>query len=125
MGTFAATGAADPSSLRWAWRTGQANVASVRHADGVFAVVNGCPPDEGVMIEVGLAVAWRKPLFLFRDDVRRCADSDAYPLNLMVFTAWPETEWRRCWYERVELADPAKGLARWLAATASPCRAGA
>ena len=113
---FTAGEVGDPDSPQWAWRVGQTNVNAVRQADGVFAVVNGCPPDDGVMIEVGLAVAWRKPLFLFRDDIRRCADSDAYPLNLMVFTAWAESGWRRCWYESVgELADPAKGLVRWLA----------
>ena len=113
---FTAGEAGDPDSPQWAWRTGQANVNAVRQADGVFAVVNGCPPDEGVMIEVGLAVAWRKPLFLFRDDFRRCSDSDAYPLNLMLFTGYSEQGWRRCWYGSVgELADPAKGLVRWLA----------
>ena len=68
------------------------------------------------MVEVGLTVAWRKPLFLFRDDFRRCSDSDAYPLNLMLFTGWSESGWRRCWYESVgELADPAMDLVRWLA----------
>ena len=42
----------------------------------LFAVVNGCPPDEGVMVEFGLATACGKPTFLFRDDLRRCADSE-------------------------------------------------
>ena len=118
---FSAVEPADPAAPQWAWRTGQSNVNAVRHADGVFAVVNGCPPDEGVMIEVGLAIAWRKPLFLFRDDFRRCSDSDAYPLNLMVFAGYWEHSWRFCWYERLEeLADPAKGLVGWLAGNAVP-----
>ena len=105
----------DPGDPQWAWRTGQANVNAVRRADGVFAVVNGCPPDEGVMIEVGLAIAWRKPVFFFRDDFRRCSDSDAYPLNLMIFAGYPENAWRWCWYEHLdELANPVGGLARWL-----------
>ena len=56
-------------------------------------MVNGCPPDEGVMVELGLAIAGEKPVFLFRDDFRRCTDSEAYPLNLMVFTGLPETGW--------------------------------
>ena len=77
----------------WSYRVGQADLRDVRKADGLFAVVNGCPPDEGVMVELGLAIAWEKPVFLFRDDFRRCTDSDAYPLNLMLFTGLPETGW--------------------------------
>ena len=42
------------------------------------------------MVELGLAIAWEKPVFLFRDDFRRCTDSEAYPLNLMLFTGLPE-----------------------------------
>ena len=118
---FSSVDHGDPGAPQWAWRIGQANVNAVRQAAGVLAVVNGCPPDEGVMIEVGLAIAWRKPLFLFRDDFRRCSDSDAYPLNLMVFAGYSEHAWRLCWYERLEeLADPEGGLVRWLAGDAVP-----
>ncbi len=58
----------DRTTPGWAYRIGQADLRDVRDADGLFAVVNGCPPDEGVMVELGLAVAWDKPVFLFRDD---------------------------------------------------------
>ena len=113
---FANIDSNDPADLQWAWRTGQANVNAVRQSDGVFAVVNGCPPDEGVMVEVGLAIAWRKPVFFFRDDFRRCSDSDVYPLNLMIFAGYRATTWRNCWYEHLdELANPEGGLVRWLA----------
>ncbi len=86
----------------------------MRESDAIFAIVNGVPPDEGVMVELGMAIALGKPTFLFRDDFRRAADSDAYPLNLMLFTGLPREGWRDCWYESVEeLADPEKALARW------------
>ena len=99
----------------WAYRIGQADARDVREADGIFAVVNGCPPDEGVMVELGMAVAWGKPTFLFRDDFRRCTDSEVYPLNLMLFTGMPEEGWQDWWYESVEqIADPDKALVRWL-----------
>ena len=99
----------------WAYRIGQADARDVREADGIFAVVNGCPPDEGVMVELGMAVAWGKPTFLFRDDFRRCTDSEVYPLNLMLFTGMPEEGWQDWWYESVEqIADPGKALVRWL-----------
>ena len=49
----------------WAYRVGQADLRDVREADGLFAVVNGCPPDEGVMVELGMAVAWSKPTSCF------------------------------------------------------------
>ena len=105
----------DRASSGWAYRIGQADLSDVRDSDGLFAVVNGCPPDEGVMVELGMAIAWEKPVFLFRDDFRRCTDSEAYPLNLMVFTGLPEVGWEDYWYGSVdEIADPGKALARWL-----------
>ena len=105
----------DRASPGWAYRIGQADLRDVRDADGLFAVVNGCPPDEGVMVELGMAIAWAKPVFLFRDDFRRCTDSEVYPLNLMLFTGLPEAGWEDWWYGSVdEIADPGKALARWL-----------
>ena len=105
----------DRTTPGWAYRIGQADLRDVRDADGLFAVVNGCPPDEGVMVELGMAIAWDKPVFLFRDDFRRCTDSEAYPLNLMVFTGLPEAGWQAYWYGSVnEIADPGKAIAQWL-----------
>ncbi len=111
----------DKQGEGWAYRIGQADVRDVRDADGIFAVVNGCPPDEGVMVELGLAIAWGKPTFLFRDDFRRCTDSEDYPLNLMLFTGMPEAAWERYWYTSLEeLADPDKALVRWLRGQSLP-----
>ena len=116
---FARNNQLDRASPGWAHRIGRADLRDVRDADGLFAVVNGCPPDEEVMVELGMAIAWKKPVFLFRDDFRRCTDSEAYPLNLMVFAGLPETGWEAFWYGSVEeIADPEKGLARWLANSA-------
>ena len=112
---FARNNQIDRTTPGWAYRIGQADLRDVRDADGLFAVVNGCPPDEGVMVELGMAVAWDKPVFLFRDDFRRCTDSEAYPLNLMVFTGLPEVGWQAYWYGSIhEIVDPDKALARWL-----------
>ena len=118
---FARNNQIDRTTPGWAYRIGQADLRDVRDANGLFAVVNGCPPDEGVMVELGLAVAWDKPVFLFRDDFRRCTDSEAYPLNLMVFTGLPEAGWQAYWYASIhEIADPDKALARWLKDGALP-----
>ena len=112
---FARNNQIDRTSPNWAYRIGQADLRDVREANGLFAVVNGCPPDEGVMLELGMAIAWGKPVFLFRDDFRRCTDSEGYPLNLMVFTGLPEKGWEESWYTSIgELPDPGKALARWL-----------
>ena len=112
---FARNNQIDKEAPGWAWRVGQANMRDVRCADGVFAVVNGCPPDEGVMVELGMAIAWEKAVFLFRDDFRRCTDSEDYPLNLMLFAGLPEAGWEDCWYRSIdEIADPTKALMRWL-----------
>ena len=111
----AIAGDADRQGSRWAWLMGQAHTDGVRYADGLFAVVNGSPPDEGVMIEVGMAIGLQKPVFLFRDDRRRCGGDADYPLNLMLFAGCGESGWRDFWYTSVEgLGDPAKGLMRWL-----------
>ncbi|MDE0343573.1 MAG: nucleoside 2-deoxyribosyltransferase [Deltaproteobacteria bacterium] len=112
---FARNNQVDKAGAGWAYRIGQADLRDVRDADGLFAVVNGCPPDEGVMVELGMAIAWEKPVFLFRDDFRRCTDSEAYPLNLMVFTGLPRSGWEAYWYTSVdEIANPDKALARWV-----------
>ncbi len=105
----------DFSQAGWAYNVAQADVRDVREADGLFAVVNGTPPDEGVMVELGVAIALEKPIFLFRDDFRRCTDSEEYPLNLMVFAGLPQQNWRDYFYESVEeIVSPEKALHRWL-----------
>ena len=104
----------DFSASGWAYRIGQDDFKDVWEADAIFAVVNGVPPDEGVMVELGMAIALGKPTFLFRDDFRRATDSDEYPLNLMLFTGMPQQGWRDYYYTSVaELASPDKALARW------------
>lgn len=107
----------DPSVPGWAYRVGQLCCADARAADAIFAIVNGVPPDEGVMVELGIAIALGKPTFLFRDDFRRVADTEEYPLNLMLFTGMPQDEWESHYYTSVdEISSPGKALARWAAA---------
>ena len=98
----------------WPYTVGQADVRDVRNSDGIFAVVNGTPPDEGVMVELGIAIALRKPTFLFRDDYRRCTDSSKYPLNLMLFTGLPKKGWEDYYYTSLSaIRDPSKALCKW------------
>ena len=90
----------------------------MEECDAIFAVVNGVPPDEGVMVELGVAIALRKPTFLFRDDHRRATESEEYPLNLMLFTGLPADAWRDSFYTSVEeITSPDKALARWAGET--------
>ena len=81
---FARNSNIDISKPGWANKVATSNLVDLRHADGLFAIVNGAPPDEGVMVELGIAIALGKPTFLFRDDFRKCSDSDEYPLNLLI-----------------------------------------
>lgn len=98
----------------WAYQVGQSDLKAVREADGIFAVVNGAPPDEGVMIELGAAIALGKATFLFRDDFRRSADGEDYPLNLMLFTGLPRDDWRRWYFTSFEeIGSPDKALLPW------------
>ena len=98
----------------WAYRIGQRDFRDVVESDAIFAVVNGVPPDEGVMVELGMAIALKKPTFLFRDDLRRVVESEQYPLNLMLFTGLPEETWLDHYYTSVaEITAPEKAMARW------------
>lgn len=104
----------DFSEKGWAYRVGQADYSDVKNCDAIFAVVNGTPPDEGVMVELGMAIALNKKVFLFRDDFRKCTDSEDYPLNLMLFTGLPEEDWRDYYYTDVsEITVTDKGLFWW------------
>lgn len=105
----------DFSVQGWAYRVAQADLSDVKACDGIFAIVNGTPPDEGVMVELGVAIALQKAIFLFRDDFRRCTDSEDYPLNLMVFAGLPETNWEDYFYTAVEdIPSSTKALYQWL-----------
>ena len=100
----------------WAHRIGQADVEGVRRCDAVVCCCNGNPPDEGAMVELGIAIGLRKPTFLYRDDFRTCTKTEDYPLNLMCFVGLPQDAWRDYFYASpAELADPKKALARWVA----------
>ncbi len=104
----------DFSKPGWAHRIGQADKRDVEQSDAIFAVVNGVPPDEGVMVELGMAIALGKPTFLFRDDFRQATDSEEYPLNLMLYTGMPAGDWQRYCHSSVEeIGDPDKALAQW------------
>lgn len=112
---FSRNGQVDLAEPGWAWRVAQADLQDVRDADGLLAIVNGTPPDEGVMLELGAAIALGKPVFLYRDDFRRCSDSEDYPLNLMVFSGLPQDGWQEWFYESIEeLGNPSKALMRWI-----------
>ena len=111
---FARNGQVNLAEPGWAYRVAQRDLQDVRDAEALFAIVNGTPPDEGVMVELGAAIALGKPTFLFRDDFRRCTDSEEYPLNLMLFAGLPELEWSQYVYSDLsEISDPQKALARW------------
>ena len=104
----------DVSQPGWAYQVGKADFSDVRDSDAIFAIVNGVPPDEGVMVELGMAIALGKPTFLFRDDFRRVTDTNEYPLNLMLFTGIPQDKWRDWYYTSIsEIGDPDKALAKW------------
>ncbi|MDJ0619932.1 MAG: nucleoside 2-deoxyribosyltransferase [Calothrix sp. MO_192.B10] len=105
----------DFSKQGWAYKVAQADLSDVKNCDGIFAIVNGTPPDEGVMVELGIAIALNKAVFLFRDEFRKCTDSEDYPLNLMLFAGLPEVGWEDYYYTSVDDIDSEdKALYKWL-----------
>ena len=112
---FARNSNFDISKPSWANDVASSNLKDLRESDGLFAIVNGNPPDEGVMVELGMAIALEKPTFLFRDDFRKCTDSDQYPLNLMVFLGIPFDSWNDYYYSSLnELYCKKKAIYKWL-----------
>ena len=105
----------DISISGWANKVASSNFRDLRDSDALFAIVNGSPPDEGVMVELGVAIALGKPTFLFRDDFRKCSDSDEYPLNLMIFTGIPFEHWNDYYYRSIdEIDSKKKAIYKWL-----------
>ena len=99
---------------RWAYDLARSNLHDLEKCDCIFAIVNGTPPDEGVMIELGIAIALKKDIFLFRDDFRNCSDSDQYPLNLMLFLGLPRKNWGKYYFESLEdIKSNKKGFVEW------------
>ena len=44
----------------WAYELAKTNFEDLKLCDCIFAIVNGNPPDEGVMVELGIAIALKK-----------------------------------------------------------------
>ncbi len=112
---FARNNQIDFTQPGWAYKVAMADLQDVKESDAIFAIVNGTPPDEGVMVELGAAIALGKPTFLFRDDFRKCTDSEDYPLNLMLFSGLPPEDWQNSFYTSIdEITNPDKALFKWL-----------
>ena len=98
----------------WAYDLAESNFSDLKKCDCIFAIVNGTPPDEGVMIELGIAIALKKEIFLFRDDFRNCSDSNQYPLNLMLFLGLPKDNWKKYYFECLDdINSDEKGFMEW------------
>ena len=103
------------SQKNWAYKIAKRNFIDLASCDCIFAIVNGNPPDEGVMVELGIAIALKKEIFLFRDDFRNCSDSDQYPLNLMLFVGLPKESWSKNYFESIdEIKNPKKNFLNWV-----------
>ena len=102
------------SGENWAFEIAKRNLDDLRKCDCLFAIVNGNPPDEGVMVELGYAIALKKEIFLFRDDFRNCSDSNQYPLNLMLFAGLCSKEWSKNYLESLEdIKSKKKNFLKW------------
>lgn len=90
------------------------DVNGVRVCDGIFCVISNPIPDEGAMIELGLAMAWKKPIFLLNDDFRMTPGGNGYPMNLMLFASMPPDQWQKYYFTSLDqLSDDKKGLIQY------------
>ena len=98
----------------WAYEIAKTNLKDLKSCDCIFAIVNGNPPDEGVMVELGIAIALKKEIFLFRDDFRNCSDTDQYPLNLMIFVGLQRESWSKNYFRTLDdIKNPKKNFLNW------------
>lgn len=65
----------------------QKDLAGLDGADGVVAIMDGADPDSGTSWECGYAYARKKPVVLFRSDLREPGDADDIPYNAMLIGA--------------------------------------
>ena len=96
-----------------------ADMNGVIDADGVLCILSSQIPDEGSMIEVGAAMALKKPVFYLNDDFRFQINQPGgvarLPGNLMLFAHVTEDTWQRYYYTSIEeLSSHEKGLYKWL-----------
>ena len=99
----------------WAFEVAKSNYDDLKKSDCIFAIVNGIPPDEGVMIELGIAIALKKRIFLFRDDFRKCTDNSEYPLNLMLFLGLSKDNWQKYFFQSLEeITSNNKNFMLWI-----------
>lgn len=80
-------------SDRWSYELAIKKIIDIKEADGFFAVLNGLPPDPGVMFELGAAAVMEKEVFIFHDDLRDSGRSSEYPINHMIAAALPQYNW--------------------------------
>lgn len=72
-GHFVSINRIDRTNPNRACRIGHTCLHGVREANGLFAVVDGWPPDGGVRAELGTAIAWRKPVLLLPSEFQHRA----------------------------------------------------
>ena len=66
------------------------------------------------MIEIGIAIALQKEIFLFRDDFRNCSDNDQYPLNLMLFLGLSKDNWHKNFLQSIDdITSNKKNFLNW------------
>jgi nucleoside 2-deoxyribosyltransferase len=63
------------------------DLAGLDGADCVVAIMDGADPDSGTCWECGYAYATRKPVVLFRSDLRGSGDTDDIAYNAMLIGA--------------------------------------
>ena len=92
------------------------NRDTIYSCDCMFAIVDGCPPDAGVMHEIGMAQAWDLPVFLYRMDQRYASDVFDIPINLMVLSGFDRMDdfYLNFYYDIDHLRSPNKGLMLYL-----------
>ena len=75
----------------WAYDLAKSNFYDLKKCDGIFAIVNGTPPDEGVMIELGIAIALKKKSFYLEMILGTALIAINTHLILCYFLVFPET----------------------------------
>ena len=56
-----------------------------------------------------------KKKFLFRDDYKKCSESEEYPLNLIIILGLPQAHLKKYYFESIEeIEDANKNFIQWV-----------
>lgn len=99
------------------YKIGQDDKADVTACDAILVILNAALND-GVIVELGFAIAQKKQIFFYCDDFRKDISNTStndYPFNLMTFSGSDQQNWKDSFFTDInQIRSPDKFLYHWV-----------